>query len=85
MTPLLRAREVSTLLRVSVSTVRRLTAAGDLPHVRVSDRRPRYSATDVATFIAARKSVGDPEDDDGAEDTAPTVTTPAEAAGHGPG
>jgi excisionase family DNA binding protein len=84
MTPLLDPREVSKVLRVSLSTVRRLTAAGDLPFVRVSDRRPRYRASDITAFVAHRKSDGAFEDDDGAEATAPTVTTSGvEAAGHG--
>jgi excisionase family DNA binding protein len=83
MTPLLDPRDVSKLLRVSLSTVRRLTAAGDLPYVRVSDRRPRYRASDITAFIAIRKSDADLENDDGAEATAPTVpASGVEAAGH---
>jgi excisionase family DNA binding protein len=43
---------------VSIATIRRLTEAGDLPHVRVTGRRPRYRAEDVAAFIEARSSTG---------------------------
>lgn len=85
MTPLLGPREVSELLRISLSTVRRLTAAGQLPHVRVSDRRPRYRAADIAAFIAERSMHRDSENDDGADGTAPTVrASGAEIAGHEP-
>jgi excisionase family DNA binding protein len=57
-TTLLRPRDVSGVLGVSLATVRRLTEAGDLPHVRVTGRRPRYRAEDVAAFIEARSSTG---------------------------
>jgi excisionase family DNA binding protein len=56
-TALLSPLEVSGLLGVSVATVKRLTASGQLPHVQVSSRRPRYAAADVARFIASKRSV----------------------------
>ncbi len=95
MTALLAPAEVSQILRVSLSTVRRLTVSGELTHVRVSDRRPRYRPEDVIAFLETRRAharpgqerraIG-PTRDDGAEATAPTVTTSPgdEVAGRDP-
>src|SRR5690348_9932505 len=58
LTELLTPVEVGRLLGVSLTTVKRLTAVGDLPHVRVSTRRPRYHACDVLAFIDCRRTGG---------------------------
>lgn len=55
MTTLLAPHEVSRLLCVSASTVKRLTESGDLPHIRVTARRPRYRADDVLSFVEQRR------------------------------
>lgn len=59
MTALLSPLDVSRLLGVSIATVKRLTATGELSHIRVTHRRPRYRADDVRAFLAARR-FGDP-------------------------
>jgi excisionase family DNA binding protein len=79
-TALLAPTDVAEVLGVSLATVKRLTATGELPHVRVSDRRPRYAADDVAGFIAARRSAGLSTDDDPAG-TGSSASTPAEDGG----
>jgi excisionase family DNA binding protein len=56
MTALLAPLDVSQLLGVSVTTVKRLTATGELPHIRVSLRRPRYRHDDLMNFIEGRRS-----------------------------
>lgn len=47
---LLTPREVTQRLRCSVSTLRRLTRSGRLPVVWISERLPRYRATDLKNF-----------------------------------
>lgn len=51
---------MSRLLGVSLATIKRLTAAGELPYVQVSSRRPRYRAEDVQRFIDERCAVPGP-------------------------
>ncbi len=52
--PLLTLEEVAGFLRLNPRTVRRLTAAGKLPSVRVCGRL-RFEADAVAKFVEARK------------------------------
>jgi excisionase family DNA binding protein len=56
LTALITPPEVSRLLGVSLATVKRLTSRGELPHVRVSVRRPRYCPDDVRRFIESRRA-----------------------------
>jgi excisionase family DNA binding protein len=51
------ARAVALRLGVSVRTVRRLIAAGELPAHRIG-RSVRVSADDLARFLAARRRAG---------------------------
>jgi excisionase family DNA binding protein len=53
--PLLEPSAVAETLGVSLATVKRLTASGALPHVRVTQRRPRYLTDDITRFIEARR------------------------------
>jgi excisionase family DNA binding protein len=56
MTPLATIKDVSALLAVSVLTVRRLVAAGELRCVRLSKGGPlRFDLADVQKFIASHK------------------------------
>jgi excisionase family DNA binding protein len=52
--PLLTLHEVAAFLRLNSRTVRRLTAAGKLPSVRVCGRL-RYEADALVRFVQARK------------------------------
>jgi excisionase family DNA binding protein len=52
---LLRRSEVADLLGVSRRTLDRLAQAGAIPVVYI-DRRPRYLAEDVATFVRERRT-----------------------------
>jgi excisionase family DNA binding protein len=52
--PLLERAEAAERLRVSEATVRRLTAAGHLTEVRVSERSPRITVSSVEAHIARR-------------------------------
>lgn len=52
MSPLLTLHEVAAVLRVSVSTVRRLVASGELRVVRVR-RRPLVSEKELEAFVSA--------------------------------
>lgn len=45
----LTAREVATWLRVSLRTVQRMTASGDIPHVKMG-RQARYPRTGLASI-----------------------------------
>ena len=45
-------------LSVSVSTVKRLIAAGELPRVQLGPNSPRIAAADVRSFIDRMKSHG---------------------------
>lgn len=54
--PLLRPIDAARTLGVSLSTLRRLTAAGSLPSVQISQRRLGYRPADLERLIAA--SVG---------------------------
>jgi excisionase family DNA binding protein len=47
---LLKPGEVADILRVSVSTVRKLTRRGDLPPVYIG-RIPRYHEVDVTAYL----------------------------------
>jgi len=81
-TTLIAPHEVSRLLCVSVSTVKRLTESGELPHIRVTDRRPRYRAEDVSAFVERRRKsrrqlAGN---DDGPVSAEPIVEENADAA-----
>lgn len=51
-TELLTSAEAAQLLRVSERTVKRLLERGDLPFVRVGDRRRFIEASEVRAFIA---------------------------------
>jgi excisionase family DNA binding protein len=56
MIPLATIKDVSALLAVSVITVRRLVATGDLRCVRLSKGGPlRFDLADVQKFIASHK------------------------------
>jgi excisionase family DNA binding protein len=56
MTPLATIKDVSALLAVSVITVRRLVATGELRCVRLSKGGPlRFDLADVQKFIASHK------------------------------
>ena len=56
MTPLVTIKDVSALLAVSVITVRRLVATGELCCVRLSKGGPlRFDMADVQKFVASRK------------------------------
>lgn len=52
--PLLTLSELARLLRLSERTIRRLTATGRLPCVRIGTRL-RFDPADVFRFVAARK------------------------------
>lgn len=47
-------REAAALLRVSVATIDRLRAAGEIPFVRPSSGSVRFSDADLARFVQAR-------------------------------
>jgi excisionase family DNA binding protein len=84
--PLLPALEVARLLGVSVATVKRLTAAGELPHIMVSRRRRRYRVEDVDRFVDARRIDGAQraaQDADASAGTEAPSTTHAGAGGEG--
>jgi excisionase family DNA binding protein len=81
--PLLGPREVSRLLGVSLATVKRLTGAGELPHVRVSRRRPRYRPEDVRWFIEAHRVAQKGADNANADAPAGTEASVATDAGAG--
>jgi excisionase family DNA binding protein len=55
MTDLLTPSDVCRVLGISRSSVKRLTASGELPHVRVSVRRPRYRPEDVSIYINSKR------------------------------
>jgi len=56
MAPLLTIKDLSALLAVSVITVRRLVATGELRCVRLSKGGPlRFDLVDVQKFIASHK------------------------------
>lgn len=57
---LLTAREAARVLAVSPRTVWGLTAAGELPCVRIR-RAVRYDVNDLRAFIDQRKANVDPE------------------------
>jgi excisionase family DNA binding protein len=57
MTSLLEKPEVAEQLRVSVKTVERLVAAGDLQPVRIRDRI-LFDPQDVLAYIESRKREG---------------------------
>lgn len=52
---LLTFREAADVLRVSLSTLERLVAAGRLPVVRVSNRRRLVTAADLERYIARQR------------------------------
>ncbi len=54
MLPLLEKTEVARQLCVSIRTVDRLRAAGDLPAIQVRGR-VRFCVEDVQAFVAARR------------------------------
>jgi hypothetical protein len=59
--------------------------AGNLP-VIVIGGRTLLDVRDLDAYLDAHKTRRGPQNDDGADDTAPTVRTPgAEIAGHEPG
>ncbi|HXH87346.1 MAG TPA: helix-turn-helix domain-containing protein [Gaiellaceae bacterium] len=80
-------REAEAFLGVSRATFGRLVQDGELPVVQVSARRRVVDPRDLAAFAENRKVRRVPKNDDGAEATAPTVTTPPgdEVAGRDPG
>lgn len=49
--PLLTPREVATILRVEISTVRSWTRTGRLPLVRLGPRVPRYRQSDIEALM----------------------------------
>lgn len=51
--------EVAELLAVSVDTIDRLVATGELPAFRVG-RQVRFEEADVEAWVAARKAAGTP-------------------------
>lgn len=51
---LLKTVEVAERMQLSVSYIRRITRAGQLPHVRISARHRRYTEQAVADFIRLR-------------------------------
>lgn len=53
MEPLLTAAEAAKMLKVSVSTLQRVTASGSLHPIRVSKRCVRYSPHDLEAFVRA--------------------------------
>jgi excisionase family DNA binding protein len=53
--PLMTARELAEMLRVSLSTVRRWTRSGKVPAVRLSNRAIRYRRSDVEAALRYRK------------------------------
>ncbi|MHC4876990.1 MAG: helix-turn-helix domain-containing protein [Planctomycetota bacterium] len=53
--PLLTAREAADLLRISERTLWTLKETGEIPFVRVG-RSVRYEQTDLADWIASRKT-----------------------------
>ncbi len=57
MTPLVGIDEVARLLAVSIPTVRREVAAGDLPVIRLSKGGPmRFDLRDVEKFVEQHKA-----------------------------
>jgi excisionase family DNA binding protein len=54
----MRLAEAATLLDVSPRTLRRMTASGMLPAIRLRGRTTRVSEGDLADLIAARRKRG---------------------------
>lgn len=56
MTPLITIKDVSQLLSVSVITVRRLVATGELACIRLTKGGPmRFDVRDIEKFVEQRK------------------------------
>lgn len=53
----LTAEQVAQVLQVSLRTVQRLTASGDLPHRKIGDRAVRYTVADIDTYLLGAISV----------------------------
>lgn len=51
---ILTAKQAATFLNTSLSTIRRLTYAGDLPSVRYTERQVRYRLQDLEQWVASR-------------------------------
>ncbi len=57
MTPLLNVKDVAQFLSVSVMTVRRLVATGELPCVRLTKGGPlRFDLRDIEKFVERHKA-----------------------------
>lgn len=54
---LLKPKEAARYLSISVRTVKRLTARGELPHVRIGGSM-RFVMADVLAYVARRRSDG---------------------------
>lgn len=54
MTPLLTKSEAAELLKVSITTLDRLTASGELPSIRISSRCIRYTPEALEAYASER-------------------------------
>ena len=48
--------QAAAMLSVSVSTLRRMTEAGDIPHVSIGERSVRFDLADLHEYIAQRRT-----------------------------
>lgn len=55
--PMLTIADVARALCISVRSVRRLIGSGELPYVRLTERRRGVLESDIAAFVAARRVV----------------------------
>lgn len=57
MTELLKAKEVSARLRISPVSLWRMVARGELPVIRISERRWFFRPEDIETFLEQRRGL----------------------------
>ena len=48
--------QAATMLSVSVSTLRRMAEAGEIPHIRIGERSVRFDLADLHEYIGQRRT-----------------------------